>query len=163
MKLWRGTDRLRGLRVEGISGSGWASGCSASSRSAGVRIQQPAEAGGADDFVRGGCVVHRRWYIPTGREVVAGGVRSFGVVPVLGCGQDVVEVAFASDDQRIQNLGLNRLYYAFNMRPQVRRARGHFGNRDTCLAEDFIEGGRVFHVVVSLKDRQREIGDHVRA
>ena len=72
-------------------------------------------------------------------------------------------MAFASDDERIQNIGLNRLYYAFNVCPQVRRARGHLGDGDSGFPEDLIEGGRVFHVVVSLKDRQREIGDHVRA
>ena len=81
--------------------------------------------------------------------MVAGRVGSFGVVPVLRCGQDVVEVAFAGDDERIQNLGLNRLDHAFNVCPQVRGTRGHLGDFDVGFSEDLIEGGRVLHVVVA--------------
>ena len=55
--------------------------------------------------------------------------------------------------------GLNRLYYAFNMRPQVRGTRGHLGDFDVGFPEDLIEGGWVFHVVIAEEDRQREIGD----
>ncbi len=39
-----------------------------------VRVQQPSEAGGAGDLARVRGVVHRRWFVPAGRQVVAGGV-----------------------------------------------------------------------------------------
>ncbi len=68
-------------------------------------------------------------------------------------------MAFASDDERIQNLGLNRLYDAFNVCTQVRGTRVHLGDFDVCISEDLIEGGWVFHVVVAEEDRHREIGE----
>ncbi len=71
------------------------------------------------------------------------------VVPVLRYREDVIEVAFVEDDQTVQNLVLNRLYYALNMCPQVGGTRGHLRDRHSRLAEDLIEGGRVFHVVVA--------------
>ena len=74
---------------------------------------------------------------------------SFGVVPVLGCGQDVVEVAFADDDERVQNFMLDGLDDPLNVSAQVRGARRHLGDRDSRLVEDFIEGGWVLYVVVA--------------
>ena len=59
---------------EGISSLNWSSGCSVSSGSAGVRVQQPAEAGGADDLAGGGGVVHRRRFVPAGKAEKGSGL-----------------------------------------------------------------------------------------
>ena len=54
-----------------------------SSGSSGVRLEQSAEAGGADDLAWSDRVVWFGRFVPGGRKVVASGVGSFAVVPLL--------------------------------------------------------------------------------
>ena len=108
------TDRFRGLADQDALK---AERSLVSSGSARVRIQQPAESRGADDLTRHSCVVRLRRFVPIGWEVVAGGVRSFGVVPCGRFFKDVVEVSFVEDDQSIQNLVLQCLNDPLDMCP----------------------------------------------
>lgn len=123
-------------------------------RSSRVRVQQPAEVGGADDLARGGGVVLVGRFVAFGWEVVASGVRAEFVVPVLGDREDVIEVAFVDYGHAVQSFGLNCLDYPLDVRAEVRGTRGHLGDGDARLAEDFVEGGRVLYVVVS----EEEVG-----
>ena len=63
--------------------------------------------------------------------------------------EDVVEVVFVEDDESVQNLVLQSLNHSFNVCPQIGCPGWHLWDFDIRLAEDLIEGGRVFDIVDS--------------
>ena len=103
---------------------------SGSRRPSGVGIQQATEAGGTNDFARQNRVLWRRWFVPSGWEMVTGGVRSFGVVPVFQFTVDVVQMSFGNDQESIQGFHLQSLDHPFDVCPQVGRLHRHLGNFD---------------------------------
>jgi hypothetical protein len=80
-----------------------------SSRAAGVRLQEPTKFGGADDLAHLECGLRTRWFLACGRQVVAGAVRSFLVVPSLSFADQMVQVPLSHNYEVVQDLLLQRL------------------------------------------------------
>ena len=90
-----------------------------SRRSAGVGVEEAAESSGTDDFMRGDRVLSRWWFIPSGWEMVSGGVRSFGVIPVFQFMVDVVQMFLGNNQESIKNFHLQGLDHPLDVCPQV--------------------------------------------
>lgn len=74
-----------------------------------VRFQKPTQPGCADDLGHFKIDGWFRGFVPSGREVIAGAVAAFSVVPGQKLVADVVEVPFRPDHKRVQALEFERL------------------------------------------------------
>ena len=77
------------------------------------------EASRADDFAHLERDLRVGWLLIRGQQMVAGTVRPFLVVPGTCLADQMVQVPFCHDYKVVQDLLLQRLDDAFQLRPQV--------------------------------------------